>query len=105
MPESGWPLGYGDLAPYYPRANLLCEAGAFAYTAAEAFPEGMRPMIEGFASRRVTTNTLERFSLPTDFGAAYGRRLAESRDVRVLLRANCTGSSPARTGSRLTTSP
>lgn len=91
MPESGWPLGYGDLASYYPRANLLCEAGAFAYTAAEAFPEGMRPMIEGFASRRVTTDTLERFSLPTDFGAAYGRRLAESRDVRVLLRANCTG--------------
>ena len=47
MPESGWPLGYGDLAPYYHRANLLCEAGAFAYTAAEAFPEGMRPMMRG----------------------------------------------------------
>ena len=90
MPESGWPLSYRDLLPYYRSANLICEAGNFAYTEKEAFLRGMRPMIEGFESRKITTNTLERFSRPTNFGTAYGRRLAESRNVTVLLRANCT---------------
>ena len=85
MPESGWPLSYRDLLPYYRSANLICEAGNFAYTEKEAFPRGMRPMIEGFESRKITTNTLERFSRPTNFGTAYGRRLAESRNVTVLL--------------------
>jgi choline dehydrogenase-like flavoprotein len=55
-----------------------------------AFPQGMRPLIEGFVSDRVTTDTLERFSCPTDFGRRYGHRLATSRNVRVLLNANCT---------------
>jgi choline dehydrogenase-like flavoprotein len=90
MPASGWPFGYETLLPYYPRANELCEAGEFAYSAASAFPQGMRPIIEGFASDRLTTDTLERFSCPTDFARRYGHRLRASRNVRVLLNANCT---------------
>ena len=87
---SGWPFAYDTLLPYYPRANQLCEAGDFAYSAPMAFPQGMRPLIEGFVSDRVTTDSLERFSCPTDFGRRYGERLAASRNVRVLLNANCT---------------
>jgi choline dehydrogenase-like flavoprotein len=90
MPASGWPFGYETLLPYYPRANELCEAGEFAYSAASAFPRGMRPIIEGFTSDRITTDTLERFSCPTDFARRYGHRLGASRNVRVLLNANCT---------------
>jgi choline dehydrogenase-like flavoprotein len=90
MPGSGWPFGYDELAPYYARANELCEAGEFAYTAEQAFPGGMRPMIDGYESRKVTTNRLERFSCPTDFGTKYRRLLASSPSVRVFLRANCT---------------
>lgn len=30
---SGWPIGLAELAPFYPQANVLCEAGRFAYTA------------------------------------------------------------------------
>lgn len=87
LPESGWPFDETALRPYYQQANRLCEAGDFAYTAESAFPLGMKPMIGGFESPDFTSNTLERFSCPTDFGWRYRDRL-ERGSVRMLLNAN-----------------
>jgi len=88
IPHSGWPITRSALENFYPLANSLCEAGEFKYSAAEAFDPQPREMIEGFASSNFSTNTLERFSCPTDFGARYGRRLRDAHNVRVLLHAN-----------------
>jgi choline dehydrogenase-like flavoprotein len=90
MPNSGWPISREAIDPYYPAANRLCEAGGFAYTIDEAFDRPMRPMIDGFISPNFSTDTLERFSCPTDFGARYGHRLRAAPNVRVLLHANVT---------------
>src|SRR5208283_3834593 len=90
IPASGWPFGLDELLPYYPRANQLCEAGPFAYTIEAAFHQPMRPMIDSFVSANFSTNTLERFSCPTDFGARYRHKLAAARNIRVLLHANVT---------------
>jgi choline dehydrogenase-like flavoprotein len=90
MPNSGWPIDRSALMPFYPKANRLCEAGAFSYTASEAFEQPLRPMIEGFESPHFSTDSLERFSCPTDFGARYGRRLHAAANVRVLLHGNVT---------------
>ncbi len=90
VPHSGWPFGREALLPYYPKANRLCEAGDFLYGAADALPPPLRPMLAGFESPSFSTDTLERFSCPTDFGRRYGHRLAAARDVRVLLHANVT---------------
>jgi choline dehydrogenase-like flavoprotein len=90
VPHSGWPIDYDTLAPFYPRANQLCEAGRFAYRTGEAFSRPLRPMLEGFQSEHFTTDTLERFSCPTDFGARYGHKLEAARNVRVMLHANVT---------------
>jgi choline dehydrogenase-like flavoprotein len=68
VPHSGWPLMREALLPYYPLANRLCEAGDFSYTAAATFRDGGRPMIEGFDGAYFSSDTLERFSCPTDFG-------------------------------------
>lgn len=99
--DSGWPIGFDDVAPYYPRANRLCEAGEFAYTAGEAFDAPTRPMIEGFSSEHFTTGSLERFSCPTDFGSRYGHRLRNARNTRVLLHANVTALHLAESGERV----
>ena len=85
---SGWPFGLGELAPWYGQANALCEAGRFAYAASDVFPAGLRPMLAGFAGKDFTADTLERFSIPTDFGARYHARLAHSGNVRLLLHAS-----------------
>ncbi|MFZ0498946.1 MAG: GMC family oxidoreductase [Steroidobacteraceae bacterium] len=90
IPYSGWPFGIGALLPFYPRANEICEAGAFEYRAGEAFHGPLRPMIEGFRSAHFTSDTLERFSRPTDFGACHADRLRAASNVRVLLHANVT---------------
>ncbi|MFM2286950.1 MAG: hypothetical protein RL684_93 [Pseudomonadota bacterium] len=86
VPHSGWPITREALDAYYPRANELCEAGAFEYRA----PAGaaMRPMITGFEGEHYTSDTLERFSRPTDFGQRFGQWLGEAATVRVLLHAN-----------------
>ncbi|AKM30222.1 FAD-dependent oxidoreductase [Pandoraea faecigallinarum] len=90
IPHSGWPMGIDALMPWYGQANALCEAGEFAYTAEQAFPDASnpsRPMIGNFESDLFSTNTLERFSCPTNFGERYRARLAKGR-VRVVQHAN-----------------
>ena len=76
------------MAPYYPRANRLCEAGDFAYRAQDAFPGGMKPMIQGFESDEFSTDFLERFSCPTDFGRRYRHLLADSAIVGFRVRSD-----------------
>ena len=90
MPGSGWPIGPVDLQPYYPLANRLCEAGEFEYVSTAAFKRPLRPMIEGFQSEHFSTDTLERFSCPTNFGARYAQTLRDAPNVRVLLHSNVT---------------
>jgi choline dehydrogenase-like flavoprotein len=90
VPDSGWPLTRAALLPYYPLANRLCEAGDFRYTAGESFGERDRPMIAGFESGCFSTDTLERFSCPTDFGTRYGHRLHSAPNITVVLHANVT---------------
>ena len=66
--NAAWPRE--ALLPFYPQANRLCEAGDFNYAAAGSFRDGGRPMIEGFESPCFSSDTLERFSCPTDFGCS-----------------------------------
>ena len=90
VPHSGWPISYDELLPYYPKANALAEAGRFSYDAADALGPDVLPMIKGFESSTICTDSLERFSCPTHFGLRYKRRLELAPGVQVLLGANCT---------------
>jgi len=99
--HSGWPISIQSLQPYYMRANRLCEAGEYAYTIEAAFKKPTRPMIANFDSEHFTTNTLERFSCPTNFGARYFGLLSSARHVRVLLHANATRIQLTSDGNRV----
>jgi choline dehydrogenase-like flavoprotein len=90
IPHSGWPIERSVLMPYYEDANRLCEAGDFSYRAAEEFGQPLPPMIAGFESANFTTDTLERFSCPTNFGRRYLHKLSNASTLRVLLHANVT---------------
>jgi choline dehydrogenase-like flavoprotein len=96
-----WPIGYDDVARYYPAANALCEAGDFLYDARQALPGGMKPMIRGFDSPHFSPDGIERFSCPTNFADRYQHRLAASAAVQVLLNANCTELHPGADASRI----
>jgi choline dehydrogenase-like flavoprotein len=90
IPQSGWPITHADLAPYFPVANRLLEAGEYAYDADVVFGK-KKPMFQGFASDILMTNNMERFSCPTNVGSRYHRRLSLADDIQVILGANCTG--------------
>ena len=103
-----WPIGHADIAPFYPRANELAEAGDCDYDATTAKSGGMRGMIAGFAPSAFDLDRIERFSCPTNFGRRYGERLRRAGNIRVLLNAHCTGlvrkpGSEAITGATLRT--
>ncbi len=89
VPHSGWPIAFEDLQPYYAQANALAEAGRYAYDAQEALPHAP-PLMDGWHSRIVSCQGLERFSCPTHFGRRYARQLRLSPAIRVLRGAVCT---------------
>jgi choline dehydrogenase-like flavoprotein len=85
---SGWPIGIEDIAPFYPQANELCDGGQFEYSVAGSFPVSGREMIRGFQGEYFSADTIERFSMPTNFGRRYREPLAAAANLRVLLHAN-----------------
>ena len=102
MPHSGWPIDLSALSPFYGEAVRLCEAGRDAFTIETAFDTPRRPMIEGFEGEHFTTNTLERFSCPTDFGYRYRHKLEAAEGLQVVLHANVTDIERSETGGEVT---
>ena len=87
--HSGWPIRFDELAHFYPQALAYCDAGAFDFTVAGSLPQPSAT-IDGFASGgAVLTDRIERYSLPTDFGRRYRRKIARSANVIVVLHAPC----------------
>jgi len=87
--HSGWPIGFAELAQHYPQALAYCDAGRFDFTADGSLAQPSAT-IEGFSSdETVTTDHIERYSLPTDFGERYRKRIAQSTNVTAVLHARC----------------
>jgi choline dehydrogenase-like flavoprotein len=88
--HSGWPIGYDEVGRYYPRAMQYCDAGACDFTVAGSL-KNPTPTVAGFDGRAVMfTDRIERYSLPTDFGRRYRRRIERSGNVTLVLHARCT---------------
>ena len=92
--NSGWPVGYEELAKYYPKALQYCDAGSFDFTVAGSL-RNPAPTIEGFdgndadEARVVMADRIERYSLPTDFGLRYRKKIQASQNVTALHGARC----------------
>lgn len=97
-----WPIGYQDIAAYYPAANALVEAGDFEYDARRALPGAMRGMIAGFAPPSFDLDRIERFSCPTNFGARYARQLESAGNITLLLDAHAVEIAASEAGERIT---
>ncbi|WP_423068424.1 GMC oxidoreductase [Devosia sp. CN2-171] len=82
--NSGWPIGYDDLAPYYPLANQLLDAGDFSFDPAVSLPDEPAELVAGLDGDAITT-TLERFSKPTNVWRKLKGSLAVSTNVSTFL--------------------
>ena len=83
--NSGWPIGYADLVPWYMRACETLEIGPFEWdAAASAKAMGTRLLPTGTA----IDHRYYQFSPPTRFARVYGGALEKAENIRVIAHAN-----------------
>src|SRR5262245_48803707 len=85
VPNSGWPIKYTDLVPWYRRACQTLQIGTFTWNAAvraKAMAKTVLPLGPAIDQRYY------QFSPPTRFGRVYGGTLEKAAAVRLLLHAN-----------------
>jgi choline dehydrogenase-like flavoprotein len=84
-----WPIGYEQVQVYFQRACdwMVCGRAAFSTSELPHLPSGIVP---GFVDGSVLGSSLERWSLPTDFGRIYRERLERSPRIRLLTGVTCT---------------
>lgn len=91
IPDSGWPFGLDELAPWYARAHRVLRLGPDNFDPAYwenaiGRPDVRRlPLVTGSVR-----DTISQFSPPVRFGRHYRSELRVARHVRVFLHANVT---------------
>lgn len=82
IPGDGWPITRAQLDPYYARAQVTLELGAYDYDAARLAARSGHPTLP-LAGDAVTEAF--QYSKPTRMAARYGPELDAADDVRVYL--------------------
>jgi GMC oxidoreductase len=87
--DAQWPVSYDQTVPYFQRACdwLACGRATFDTTRMPHLPPSLVP---GFADGDTMASTLERWSLPTNFGREYRDVLRGSARVRAVTGLTCT---------------
>jgi choline dehydrogenase-like flavoprotein len=89
MENTDWPITYEDLLPYYGRACAWMSVGRPVFDTSQAI-QLARPIVPGFVDGDVRNTTLERWSLPINFGRAYREELADAKNIRIVTGLTCT---------------
>ncbi|HJT44372.1 MAG TPA: GMC family oxidoreductase [Rhizomicrobium sp.] len=105
VPHSGWPFTRAALAPYYPRAQLLVEAGPWSYDQAGRLARAQGPLLPlgdgGLYTSWFQFSKTRNGVLPTRFGALYEPDLKRAPNIKPLLNANVTAIRLTQNGQRV----
>jgi choline dehydrogenase-like flavoprotein len=84
-----WPVGYEEIQGYFQRACdwMVCGRAVFDVAQVPNVPDAIVP---GFVDDGVLGSSLERWSLPTNYGDVYWGHLERSPQVRLLTGVTCT---------------
>ena len=91
VPYSGWPITKRDLDPYYTRAHVYCDIGAYTYQIKDVIPNPacQKSIIPNFESEDISVDKLYLFSPPTNFGKKYLDKFKSSINIKTFIYANC----------------
>lgn len=79
-----WPVTYEEIVDYFERACTWMVCGRAAFDARQ-LPSWPRPLAPGLVDDdEVRATTLERWSLPTNFGAEYRHELERTANLRLV---------------------
>jgi choline dehydrogenase-like flavoprotein len=99
VPDSGWPIKYSELVPWYEQAQKIVEIGPFKY-GADAFLQD-KYRFPTFHPDKLDVGFFQ-YSPPTRFGTVYKDELGRARNVDIVLHANVTHIQTDRSASRIT---
>jgi choline dehydrogenase-like flavoprotein len=86
LPHSGWPFSYGDLLPFYEKAQSYCQLASFRYDLDFWTKQrGLKPLP---LDPGIVTAGFAQPSPPTRFGEVYRSDIGSSENVQVYLNAN-----------------
>jgi choline dehydrogenase-like flavoprotein len=86
--DATWPLSFDELLPYYQRTCEWMVCGRPVFNAADIpLPSSLVP---GLVDGHVRSSSLERWSLPTDFGREYKDQLENTDNIRLATGLTCT---------------
>ncbi len=88
--DAHWPVSYAELERYFTRACEWCVCGDASFDAAMISNLAGNDLIPGWPGREMLAGSLERWSLPTNFGRVYRAELRSSPLVTVVSRLTCT---------------
>jgi choline dehydrogenase-like flavoprotein len=99
IPESGWPIGYGDIQPYYERAAMVMSLPTVTHDT-RSWPSALPapPAYDAMKFRPLYSQ----FTARPNFATTYREPLTRSRNVTVLLHANVTSLDANEDASRIT---
>jgi len=84
-----WPVTYEEMASFFQRACDWLVCGRAMFDAAD-LPDAPTSIVPGLEDGAVTASTLERWSLPTNFGTTYHRQLMNTPGLRLLTGVTAT---------------
>lgn len=79
-----WPVTYDAVRHYFTEASRLCFSGEPTFSAHEIPQIRDATLVPGLPDGDVLTSSLERWSLPTDFGREYGSVLRSSPCLKLV---------------------
>lgn len=88
--ESTWPVSYDELQPYFQRACDWCVCGEAVFDAHDVPNLAPRSLVPGFPDGSVRASSLERWSLPTNFGREYRSALKDTPGLTLVTNLTCT---------------
>jgi choline dehydrogenase-like flavoprotein len=88
--EPTWPVSYEELWPYFQRACDWCVCGEAVFDARDVQGLAERSLVPGFPDGMVRASTLERWSLPTNFGREYRSALEKTPGLMLVTNLTCT---------------
>ena len=83
IPNSDWPLAYDDIAAYHQRASDWFFTGRAAFNTHDLPEIRRKTIVPGLPDGDVLSSSLERWSLPTNFGKHYAGQLTGTPGLRL----------------------
>lgn len=85
VPDSGWPISYGDVARHYPKALEIVQIGPMRFDLDDWLPKDQR-----LPTPARTLERIYQYSPPVRFGSQFRQELVDATDVEVVIHANVT---------------